>query len=403
MKRILVVGAGEYQTTLIKRIVELGYEAYCVDYNKNAVGFKYATGYKIIDIMDEEACLEYAKELMIDAVMTYGATISLPTVAYIGEKMNLPALPVETAEISKSKYKIKKRFDECGLNIKGDFFEMYSPDDAKKHTFSYPCVVKPSDGSGSKGVCLVKNESELSEALNYAFESARFGEVYCEGFVEGEEYSVEVFVCNEKVYVYAIVKTTFTRTGNSNDEISYGHRTPSGLSEETEKLIEEEAIKAVRALGVNMGSVNFDVMLSKDEGLPYIIDCGVRIGQNLIASHLVPLSRGVSVIDNTIKLALSQDVDAQPKKKENVATRLLIYNPGIIREIKDMSDVIGKNGVLDVVMRKHVGDVQRVYTDKSDNCGWVIAAGNTPDEAEENAQRAKELLRQYIVIASAEE
>lgn len=403
MKKILVVGAGEYQTTLIKRIIELGYEAYCVDYNENAVGFKFATGYKVIDIMDKAACLEYARLLGVDAVMTYGATISLPTVAYIAGEMGLPSLPVETAEISGSKYKIKRRLADNGLNIKGNFFEMYSPNDAEEYTFTYPCVIKPSDGSGSKGVCVVKNESESAEAINYAFKSARFGKVYCEGFVEGEEYSVEVFVCGEKIYVYAIVKTTFVRNGTKNIDISYGHRTPSGLCKKTEKLIEEEAVKAVKTLGVNMGSVNFDVIVDKSNGKPYIIDCGIRIGQNLIASHLVPLSRGVSVIDNTIKLALSETVDAEPKTKNCIATRLLIYNPGTISEIKDMSGVIGKNGVLDVVMRKKVGDVQRIYTDKSDNCGWVIASGNTPDEAEANAEAAKEMLKNYIVITPAEE
>ncbi len=403
MKKILVVGAGEYQTTLIKRIIELGHEAYAVDYNKNAVGFGYATGYKVIDIMDKDACLLYAKELCIDAVMTYGATISLPTVAYIAKNLGLRALPEYTAEISKSKYKIKKRLAEAGLNVKGDFFEMYSKEDAEKRTFTYPCVIKPSDGSGSKGVSLVNDEKELPLAIDYAFDSARFGEVYCEGFVDGEEYSAEVFVCGDEVYVYAIVKTTFERNGSENDGISYGHRTPSGLGVEAKTLIEEEVKKAVKALGINMCSVNFDVILSNDDGKPYIIDCGIRIGQNLIASHLVPLSRGVSVIDNTVGLALGEDVDAEPKFEKCVATRLLIYTPGVIQNIKDMSEVIGKNGVLDVVMRKKVGDIQRVYTDKSDNCGWVIAEGNTPDEAEANAEAARKVLRDYIVITPTEE
>ena len=152
-----------------------------------------------------------------------------------------------------------------------------------------------------------------------------------------------------------------------------------------------------------MGSVNFDVILSKEDSKPYIIDFGIRIGQNLIASHLVPLSRGVSIIDNTIALALGEEVDAEPKTKRCVATRLLIYNPGVISEIKPMDDVIGKNGVLDVVMRKGVGDRQRVYVDKSDNCGWVITEGATPDEAEKRAEAAKELLKKYIIIDGLKE
>ena len=396
MKKILVVGGGAYQVPLIKRIIESGHEAYCVDGNPNAMGFECATGYKHINVLDENACLEYAKELGINAVMTYGATLTLPTVAYIGEKLGLPALPVDTAELSKSKYKIKKRLADYGCNIKGDFFEMYSVEDAKNHKFTLPCVIKPSDGSGSKGVSLVYNENEIEEAIQYAFDGARYGEFYAESLIDGEEYSAEAFVANGEIYVYAIVKTTFERL--SNGEISYGHRTPSGLPAETEKLIADEVKKAIKALNITMASVNFDVILSNDDGKPYIIDCGIRVGQNLIASHFVPLSRGVSVIDNTIKLALGEKVDAEPKFNKCIATRLLIYKPGVITEIKPMDNIIGTNNIVDVVMRKGVGDTQNEYREKSDTCGWVITTGNTPDEAENNAVNAKKLLEDYIII-----
>ena len=122
MKKILVVGGGAYQLPLIKRIIELGHEAYCIDGNRDAVGFAYASDHRNIDVLDREACLEYAREIGIDGVMTYGATITLPTVSYIGEVLGLPALPAETAEISKSKFKIKKRLAEYGCNMKGSFF-----------------------------------------------------------------------------------------------------------------------------------------------------------------------------------------------------------------------------------------------------------------------------------------
>lgn len=400
MKRILVIGGGDYQVPLIKRIRELGMEAYCVDRNPKAPGFGWATDYKCIDVMDFEACLAYAKQLNIQAVMTYGATLTLPTVAYIGKAMGLPALPMDTAEISKSKYKIKKRLYEAGCNTKGDFFEMTARQQAGAHNFVLPCVIKPSDGSGSKGVSVVTDPSQLEQALDYAFDSARYGEVYCEGFVSGEEYSVECFVSGDEIFVYAVVKTTFRK---ENGEVIYGHRTPSGLSPELEAIIAQEAKKAIAALNITMCSVNFDVIVSEEDQKPYIIDCGIRIGQNLIASHIVPLSRGVSVIDNTIALALGEKVDAAPKYQKCVATRLLIYDPGVITHIGKVEQLVGKDNVLDVVLRKGVGDVQKPYKEKSDTCGWVLAGGETPDEAEENAQRAKQKLKDYITITPVEE
>lgn len=397
MKKVLVIGGGDYQVPLIKRIIELGHEAYCVDRNPNAPGFACATGYRCIDVMDWDACLVYARSLGIHGVMTYGATLTLPTVAYIGKKLGLPALPMETAEVSKSKYAIKERLHAAGCNTKGDFFQMTSREQVAQREFSLPCVVKPSDGSGSKGVSVVTKPEELEAALDYAFDSARYAEVYAEGFVSGEEYSVEAFVCNGEIYVYAVVKTTFRR--EKNGDVTYGHRTPSGLPLETEAVIAQEVKKAIRALNITMASVNFDVILSNEDGKPYIIDCGIRIGQNLIASHMVPLSRGVSIIDNTIALALGEPVDAAPKYQTCVATRLLIYNPGVITQIKPMDHLKGHNGIVDVVLRKNVGDRLNPYREKSDTCGWVIARGDTPEQAEDNAQAAKEQLREYIIIS----
>lgn len=398
MKRILVVGGGTYQVPLIQRIMEMGHLAYCVDKNPNSPGFKYAHAFSVLDVLDYDACLEYAKEIGIDAVLTYGATLTLPTVAYIASELGLAALPVRTALISKSKYEIKKCLFENGCNVKGTFFEMTKRDDVLNHVFNYPCVIKPSDGSGSKGVSIVYSDRELENAINYGFDSARFGSIYCEEFVSGEEYSVEAFVDNGRVYVYGIVKTTFERSNNENEGIEYGHRTPSGLSSAEEETIECEVRKAISALNITMASVNFDVILSDEDRKPYIIDCGIRIGQNLLASHIIPYSRGVSIIDNTINQALGEHIDAEPKYRKCIASRLLIFNPGIIREIKDTSEMIGNNSVIDIVLRKHVGDEQKEYHEKSDTCGWVICDGTTPDEAEASASLARKQLKKYFDI-----
>ncbi len=396
MKKILVIGGGNYQVPIIKRIKELGFEALCVDINKNAQGFNVADNYKVIDVLDKEKCLEYAKENMVDAVMSFGATLPLYTVAFIGKKMNLPALSVETAKISTDKFLIKKRLAENGCNVLGDFFEISSLNDIKNKKFNFPCVIKPCDGSGSKGVIVLNDESNIEESIKESLACARYGRIYKEDLIDGKEYTVEAFVDNKIPYVYSVIKTTFEK--DKNGKISYGHCTPSGLSAEDENLIVEEVKKAIFALDINMGSVNFDIILSKQDKKPYIIDCGIRIGQNLIGSHIVPFSRGVNVIDNTIYQALGEKINPNPKFKHCIATRLLIYRAGKIAEIKDFSSLIGKNGIKEIVLRKEVGDYQREYRDKSDTCGWVITEGKTPAEAEALAEKAKDALENYIKI-----
>ena len=393
--RILVIGAGAYQVPAIKRAMELGFNVFCVDGSLESPGLKIANGYKVIDVRDKEACLDYAKELKVDGVLTYGATVTLPSVAYIGNKMGIPTISEFAADISKNKYEIKCALKSGGLNVKGESFVLHDKAEVGLCSLKYPCVVKPSDGSGSKGVQIVYEEFEMDKALDYAFSAARNGEVYIESFIQGEEYSVEAYSYNGEVYVYSIVKTEFKNVDN---ELYYGQCTYLGVNEALEKAITSEVEKSISALNITLGSVNFDVIVSKDDGKPYIIDLGIRAGQNLIASHIVPFSRGVNELDNTILASVGKNIDVKPTKKKYIATMLLTYQPGLIKEIKPYEKLIGSNKIIDVILTKKEGDTLPPYKVKSDICGWVIVSGDSPEEAWDNAKSARETLKEYIII-----
>ena len=395
MKKILVIGAAAYQTPAIRRIVELGYEAYCVDYKEGQPGFEYATGYRVIDVKDKDGCLAYARELGVDGVMTWGATLTQPTVSFVASALGLPCIALDAAEISMSKYQIRKALTEAGLNSAGEVFEMHSWEEAGKHEFKVPFVVKPSDGSGSKGVRIVEKETEVHDALQYAFDGARNNEIYVEPFIRGEEYSAEAYACGGEVYVNTIIKTEFRW---QEAYPVYKQTTYLGLDGETERRIETEVVKAVKALGVTMGPVNFDVIVSDADGKPYIIDVGIRNGQNLIASHIVPYSRGVDELNCSIALCMGEGSDAMPKRKKYISSRLLIYEPGMIEEIKDVTELVGKDNVVDVILRKKAGERLPHYETKADICGWVLTEGETPREASRWADKAWERLKEYIII-----
>lgn len=395
MKKILIIGAGDYQLPAILRARQMGHAVYCVDYKEGQPGFDSADGYKIIDVKDRNACLEYARELSVDGVLSWGATLTLPTVSYIGQSLNLPCMPMATSVMSMNKYHIKATLDGCGLNSAGQAFEINNWDEARQRAFTLPFVVKPADGSGSKGVCIVREQQEIEQALQYAFDSARNSQIYVEPYIEGEEYTVEAYVCKGQCYIYTIVKTLFDCTGSYP---VYKQTTYLGITPTVEEAITLEIEKAVKALNVTWGPVNFDLIVSSANSKPYIIDVGIRNGQNLIASHIVPYSRGVDELENSINLCLGIDVDAAPRTKRYISSRLLIYKPGTIREIKNIDQLIGTNHILDIIMRKKEGDILPPYRTKSDICGWVLTSGDTPHDASRYADEAWAALQDYIII-----
>lgn len=395
MSRLLVIGAATYQVTAIKRIKELGHEVYCVDYKNGAPGFLISNGYKIIDVRDKANCLKYARSLNVDGVLTWGSSLTLETTSYVASSMSLPSLSLDTACLATNKYKIRKRLSECGLNVSGEAFILKNLDEIQNHEYKIPLVVKPCDGSGSKGVKIVYDKAFLYSSLKYAFDNARNNEIYIEPFIKGDEYSVEAYAYNGEIFIYSIVKTKFTWKHVFPE---YTQTTYLDVSKELECAIESEIKKAVKALNINFGPANFDLIVSSQDNKPYIIDVGIRNGQNLIASHIIPYSRGVDELNNQINICLGRKINVKPKKMEYISSRLLIYSPGEIVDIKPFKHLIGNNHIVDIIMRKKTGDMLSHYETKADICGWVLTNGKTPEEALQYSNEAWEILKKYIII-----
>lgn len=387
-----MIGAGFLQTFVIKKAKELGYFVLAVDANPNAEGFAYADAHAVINIVDEEACLAYAREQGIDGVLTAATDYGVLTAAYIAKEMSLPGLDYEAAKRIKNKYLVRKCLYE---NCVDDAEQAYLVDDktdveALKHLLIYPVMVKPCDGSGSRGANRVDDPDQLAEACAIARASSLTRRAEIETFISGREYGAESLVVNGEVHVLAIMRKWMTEPPYYAE---LGHAIPSDLSPEVEARARECAERAIKALGLNFGSVNMDMLITR-EGKIYIIDIGARMGGNLIGSHIIPLGTGIDYIENMIRNAVSDTVDLAPARKPvPVATRLLALTPG---EIEALPDLEGKEGVI-IEHHLRVGDTIREYHTNLDGCGYVVCTAQKPDKAEQMAQAVKNRIDAEIV------
>lgn len=395
-KKILVIGGGPLQTPLIKKINEMGYISLCVDKDPNAEGFKFANIYSIIDVLDREECLNFALKNKIDAVLTVATDVAILTVAYIAEKMSLIGTPLQVIELIKNKYLVRKKLYENGISSGSQFFVIDNINDIEKleDKINYPVIVKPCDGSGSRGVEKVEQKSNLKNAVENAIQASHSKRAYIESFFEGKEYGVESFVTNGNVNVLGIMKKYMTKPPIYAE---LGHSIPSGLDEEIEKKIITEVKKSIKALGIQNGSVNMDLILSNN-GEPHIVDIGARMGGNLIGSHIIPYSKGIDILENLVKLSLGKQTDIIPKFNKNVSTRILNLKPGIVKEIKNIQDLIDGKEVLDIVLNTNIGKKVNEYKSNGDTCGWVVVSKATPEETEKFAIDIRNKVEQLIII-----
>lgn len=393
MKKILIIGAGFLQSFVIKKAKEMGYCTITIDKNPNSIGFSYADEYGIVDIIDQEACLAFAREKCVDGVMTAATDCGVLSAAYIAQQMHLPGLSYEVAKVIKNKYMVCHTLFESNIDDISQYYEISSISEVEKliGRIHFPVIVKPCDGSGSKATKRVDNVNNLKCACEEAIKASLIGKALIEDFIEGKEYGVESFVYNGQVYVLGVMGKYMT---NPPDYAELGHCMPSQL--DIEKEVKEVAKNAIKALGINFGAVNMDVLVTKYNRI-FIVDIGARMGGNLIGSHIIPLGTGIDYMGNLIRASVGDPVDLSCHgSKTNVVTRLLALKPGKIASLPNFKE-ISKKYQVDIYHHLNVGSTIKEYHNNLDGCGYIVGISNDIKEAERRTEDSKKLVDISII------
>lgn len=398
MKKLLMLGGGFLQNYVIKKAKELGYYVYCLDADPNAVGFLSADEHAVINIIDEEGCLLYAREKNIDGVLTAATDFSVLTMSHIAEVLHLPGINYASAKIIKNKADVRRILFDAKADDTAYSYEIGSVEEAEKilGEITFPRMVKPVDGSGSRGASRVDKADDFLKACEFAMSGSITHRAVAEPFVNGKEYGVESFVEKGEIHVLAVMQKAMTEPPYYAE---LGHAIPSGLSEEMERKVKKCVHNAIVALGVNHGSVNMDILINSD-GKVHIVDIGARMGGNLIGSHIVPMGTGVDYMGNMIKAAVGDATDWNPVSSPvAVATKLLALHPGAVKELPDFLSLEKMNNV-NIEHHLHIGDEITPYRTNLDGCGYVVASKENVAASIEHAEYVRKIIDETIVRIS---
>lgn len=394
MKKVMIIGAGLLQMYVIKRARELGYITVVVDGDKDAIGFKYADYYRIISIVNQEECLQYAKEMNIDGVLTAATDYGVLTASYIARKMGLNGITYETAQLVKNKFEVRKKLFEQKLDDTPQHFLVTDIKqlDTIENQIKYPVMVKPCDGSGSKAVNKAGTKLELQEACKKAVESSLTHKVLIETFILGHEYGVESFVYENEIYVLGIMEKIMTEPPYYAE---LGHSISYLMDKKLEEKIKKVVKDTIKALKINFGSVNMDILITQKSEV-FIVDIGARMGGNLIGSHIIPIATGIDYIGNIIKASLNEKVDFTQKCHNAVATRIMNFTPGVVEKLPDFSEYLKDRDVRDIICKLNIGDKVNLYKNNLDGCGYVVVSNPNIIIAKEKALNIKNEINEKI-------
>ena len=384
MKRLFIIGASVLQLPAIQKAKEMGLIVAVADYDPEAVGIPYSDKYYQISTVDEEGIYLAAKDFHADGIMTLATDMPMRSVAYASSKLGLTGISYDTAVKATDKGEMIKVFETAGVEHPWYFILRNTADlEEVANVITYPCVSKPVDNAGSRGVMLIHSYDELKKAVSYSASKSRNGGVIIEEYLRGKEVSVEVMSIDGVVHVLQI---TDKLTTGAPHFVEMGHSQPTRLGKDIENAIKDLAKRAVTAIGIDNGPAHVEIMVT--ENGPKMIELGARMGGDNITTHLVPLSTGIDMVKATIQVALGEKPDIKAKFGKGSAIRYFKEQHGEITNIKGVNIAEQIDGVKQITFVNGVGDSVGDIESSSDRIGFVIAQGHTAEEAIDKCEMA---------------
>ncbi|MEV7612039.1 pyridoxal-phosphate dependent enzyme [Streptomyces sp. NPDC089799] len=320
------------------------------------------------------------------AGITTTSDFYVPTVAELAQWLGLPGNPAEAMTLCRDKAALRARLEEAGVGqprfaVVGEDAVRAAVTDAVSVT-GIPCVVKPVDDSGSNGVLLCGSAEEaaahaervLSVQVNVrGMPTAR--EVLVEQFLEGPEYSVEMFTGADGHHCVGITEKT---VGGDPYFVENQHVFPAPLDERMAEDIRSVVGRALDAVGVRLGATHTEVKMTASG--PAIVEINPRPAGGMIP-ELIRLATGVDLLEQQLRSAAGMPVFWSGAAHGAWAgIRFLIAEEsGELLDIRGVEDARAVAGVSQVRLLATPGSRVRPARNSYDRLGYVIARADSAD------------------------
>jgi hypothetical protein len=298
-----------------------------------------------------------------DGVIAFSSE-PIPLAAAIAEECNLRFHSRRTADLLTNKY--RQRLALARARVPGPGFWPVPADSeptVRSHLaagLSYPVVLKPQAGSGSRSTYRVADAEALLRLLGEAqcrAEDMLVEEVLAEAHPRdaqrfGDVLMVDSLVSQGRI-VHFVVAGHFIPAPPFRGTGSY---IPSHLDDGETRAVLEATEAAVKALGVDSGFTNTDLILTPDG--PRVLEVNGRIGGQI--PTLLQLFGAPPLLLEAMRFAVREsDGDVVPLQSEHVAF-CAMYQPPMeaqrLVELSGLDAVALLPGVTQVIPARRVGD-----------------------------------------------
>ncbi len=340
--------------------------------------------------------VEFAKEKPIGAIMGLddsGTLLASRANAALDLSPNDPELIFSTRD----KYLMRKRFLKDGVPSPNFEHHLISEDfEELSKKVQYPCVIKPTTMSGSRGVMRANNPQEFVayvQRLVPLLNADRCEEFLVEDYIPGVEVALEGLLDNGKLHVLAIFDKPDPLEGPFFEETIY--ITPSKLPADVQKEIAKAADMAANSLGLKQGPLHAELRYN-DKG-PWLLEVAARsIGG--LCSQSLRFGTETTLEELILRQAFGMDLKGTKRTAGADGVMMIpIPEAGMLKAVEGIEEAKAIPYITDIEITTKLNYPLLPLPEGNSYLGFIFATGDKPSEVENAIRLAHEKLKFTIL------
>jgi biotin carboxylase len=315
--------------------------------------------------------------------------------AVIAAALGLPHNPVEAALAARDKYRQRQLLSGARVPVPG--FRLHRLDEdpgAIARTTQYPCVLKPTCLSASRGVIRADSPREFVAAHavlagilaepEVAALGAAARHYLVEAFVPGPEVALEGVLSGGRLRVLALFDKPDPLDGPYFEETIYV--TPSRLAEAAQRAITDCAGRAAEALGLVTGPIHAELRYTDR---PWLIELAARPIGGRCSRVLRFGPDAMSLEELLLREAAGLSVPSCERESQPVGVMMIpVPRAGVLRAVRGVEEARAVPGIEGIELTAHPGQRLVPLPRGSQYPGFIFARASTAAHVEAALRRA---------------
>ena len=314
--------------------------------------------------------------------------------ALVAQKLGLPHNDPMAAEAARNKYRMRTMLAACGAPVPA-FAEFRTGDNLKEivvraeEAIGYPCVVKPEELNGSRGVIRADLRCELGAAIRRLTALIGDGQPFLiEGYIPGVEVALEGLLDRDRLHCLALFDKPDPLEGPFFEETIYV--TPSRLPLEAQNSIVETTEAAARGLGLQTGPIHAELRIN-DDG-PWIVEVAGRSIGGLCSRILrfgMEVGNGSTLEELILRQACGLPLESLEREAQAGGVMMIpIPEAGILRRVNGVEEAKEVGGIEDVQITARLDQSLVPLPEGDAYLGFIFAKGSSPAQVVELLRKA---------------